>query len=495
MKKLSLLLALLTAGATVLTACGGGDNANTPADTTANAAGDNSDTAETTAEPEYVLPSYDFKGENFHIMHTDTQNWGFSCGILAEEENGDILNDTRYAINTQVEEHFNLKLTSEPVWIRDIAAKMLNTVLAGDDVYNYGILPCSAMNNIELFNALYELTQFDEIHADAEWWDASVSKAQSYVTGDDRYFLAGNVSLITAEDTMCLFFNEDMVKNLGLEMLYDVVRRGEWTLDKLIEYCTAAANLNGDDSFAFNATEGNAIYGMSTWATGARAILTGMDNPFTALDSSTGKPVMNLENDHFYSAVEKAAKFHATEGLVLNTNSGGSGAPTHYETVLKNGRSMFTCAQLKAAATYRDMEATFGVVPLPKFDAKQENYYSHCTTNTQVHCIPVTIKEAEATAAVMDAMAYLAQTELMPAFYNINMEQKQLRNEDSIEMLNIILSNRAFDIGTGFGWFSSFSTAVQNAILAGDTGIASIVASNKEAIESSIQKTLDALAK
>ena len=75
MKKLSLILALLTAAATVLTACGGSDNANTPADTTANAAGDNGDTAETTAEPEYVLPSYDFKGENFHIMHTDTQNW------------------------------------------------------------------------------------------------------------------------------------------------------------------------------------------------------------------------------------------------------------------------------------------------------------------------------------------------------------------------------------------------------------------------------------
>ena len=83
--------------------------------------------------------------------------------------------------------------------------------------------------------------EFDEIDADAPWWDASVSKAQSYLTGDDLYFLAGNVSLITAEDTMCIFFNEDMVTDLGLEMLYDIVRAGEWTIDKLIEYALQRA--------------------------------------------------------------------------------------------------------------------------------------------------------------------------------------------------------------------------------------------------------------
>jgi len=491
LKKLAALLAALTAASTLLTACGGGDTADNPSDTDAPDAGETT-SAETT-EAAYVFPEYSFDGSDFHIMHTDTQNWGFTCSILAEEENGDIVNDTRFAINRDIEEQFDLKLTSEPVWIRDIAAKMLNTVLAGDDVYDYGILPCSCMGTTELFDAVYELTQFDEIDADAPWWDASVSKAQSYLTGDDLYFLAGNVSLITAEDTMCIFFNEDMVTDLGLEMLYDIVRAGEWTIDKLIEYCTAAANLNGDDSFAFD-PEGNATYGMSTWATGARAIIVGMDNPYTALDSATNKPIMNLENDHFYSTFEKLAAFHGTEGVVLNINQGGSGAPTHYEQVFKNGRSMFTCAQLKAPLNYRDMEDTFGVVPLPKYDAKQDNYYAHCTTNTQVHAIPITIADAEPVAAVMDAMAYLAYSELLPAYWDINMEQKQLRNEDSIEMLGIIQANRAFDIGTGFNWFGTLGTDITTAILAGNNTAASLIATHKPAAEAAIAASIEALA-
>ena len=93
----------------------------------------------------------------------------------------------------------------------------------------------------------------------------------------------------------------------------------------------------------------------------------------------------------------------------------------------------------------------------------------------------------------MDAMAYLAYSELMPAYWNINMEQKQLRNDDSIEMLGIIQSNRAFDISNCFGWFSTVATPITDAILAGNTSVSSTVAANKAAIEAAIEKTLTAM--
>ena len=73
------------------------------------------------------------------------------------------------------------------------------------------------------------------------------------------------------------------------------------------------------------------------------------------------------------------------------------------------------------------------------------------------------------------------------------MEQKQLRNEDSIEMLALINANRQFDIAMGFRWTNDFVTAINSAVLNGTGGAASITASHKSAIEAKIAATLEAL--
>ncbi len=52
--------------------------------------------------------------------------------------------------------------------------------------------------------------------------------------------------------------------DLGLETPYQLVRDGTWTIDRLTEHAKSAANLNGDDSFAWN-EKGNAIYGLASY--------------------------------------------------------------------------------------------------------------------------------------------------------------------------------------------------------------------------------------
>jgi len=478
------ILALILAGL-LLTSCGSSQtNDNIETDTADTAA----DTIMEENEAEYVFPELDCKGEKFTILN-DYTDWNFTTTILVEESTGDTLNDTILNANLRVEEEFNVDLAVYEVLITDMINFYMNSVMAGEDAYKYAITPCKIMGNPDAYDAVMELTQFDELHLDKPWWDQNVAETEQLVTGDKLYFAANDINLIAFEDSMCLFMNEDMIKDNGLDPIYDLVREGTWTFDVFRQYAETGANLNGADSFTFK-LDGEAIYGLTTWTAAVHAFLHGMGNIYIDMGEN-GIPTLNTENDRFYTSVEKLAAFHGTEGACLDINKN---AAEHYEEVFRMGRAMFTCAQLKASTKYREVEFTYGIVPMPKFDEAQEEYHNYRTTNVQLTSIPVTNPKAEETAVILDAMAYLAYSEILPTYWNVNMEHKQLRNEDSIEMLEIISRTRSFNMGAAFTWTSSMTGKLESTILSGSSDVASLIAGFKDSIEQSIKDSLDLMA-
>jgi len=361
--------------------------------------------------------------------------------------------------------------------------------MAGEDAYKYAITPCKIMGNPDAYDAVMELTRFDELHLDKPWWDQNVAETEQLVTGDKLYFAANDINLIAFEDSMCLFMNEDMIKDNGLDPIYDLVREGTWTFDVFRKYAETGASLNGADSFAFK-VDGEAVYGLTTWTTAVHAFLHGMGNKYVDMGEN-GKPVLSTENDRFYSSVEKLAALHGTEGACIEINRN---ATEHYEEIFRLGRAMFTCAQLKASTKYREVEFTYGIVPMPKYDEEQTEYYNYRTTNVQLTSIPVTNTKAEETAVILDAMAYLAYSEILPTYWNVNMEHKQLRNEDSIEMLEIISRTRSFNMGAAFLWTNSMTSKLEPVIIGGSSEVASLIAGFKDSIAQSIQDSLDLMA-
>ena len=165
---------------------------------------------------------------------------------------------------------------------------------------------------------------------------------------------------------------------------------------------------------------------------------------------------------------------------------------SHYEMIFKNGRSLFTIAEIKASSKYRDMNATFGIVPIPKYDEAQDRYYSHRTHVCLTMSIPVTNAQPDRTGAILDTFAYLSNRDILPIYYNVKVAQKGLRNDDSIEMLGIISESRGFDIGEGYGWTEDLSAKVNTMLVSTKkNNVASLVDSNRSKIEESINKTLE----
>ena len=480
----ALLLGVIIASTAV--SCGQENDINNETSTGTETSETTSDISSQTEKSEYEFPELDCGNDEFIILNSTT-TWGFYTYLDFEEMTGETLDDAVYSRNRDVEDRFNvkLKIIEED---QDVISSMYQTaVLSGDDVYDAVYCRGDRLAPFILENYLVNLSDYPEFQLDKPWWDQAVSSAK-VGNQDELYFASSDFQLFGFDATLITFFNERIADELSLGSLYDVVRDGKWTLSKMQECMKAAANLNGDESFEWT-EDGSAVYGLTTWATAGPAFINGTGEHFIKMDES-GTPYLAIENDRFYSVAEQVAQMLSTEGDCIILNGTGR---DHYETLFKEGRALFLAAQLKASSKYRDMNDSYGILPLPKYDEEQENYSCYRTGNTLLLSIPTTNPDPARAGIILDALSYLSWRDVLPIYYNINVSQKALRNDDSIEMLSIIRDSRYFDISRVYGWCDELYNEIQSSLLAGNGNLASTIAKNKTIVEENIAKTLDIL--
>ena len=465
-----------------------GNSAANPDDSQAS---DSTEAEQTSAETEfqYDYPELDCGGEDFTILNYST-TWGYYSYIDFETLTGDVLDDAIYNRNRSVENQFNFTLKT---YVEDIDKNYTTyrtAILSGDAVYDAAICRSDKMSTFITEGYLWNVMDIPEIQIDEPWWDQAVADGARIGSSDKLYIMASDFHLSGFDVTMCTFFNERFMADLGEEMPYQLVRDGKWTFDRMYDYMKLGANLNGDDSYTYEYGK-SATYGMTSFGTCVPAMIYGANERYVDIGKD-GKPQLACESDRFYSVAAKIADMLSQKGEFLNINSSGE---NHYEMVFKTGRALLLVAQLKASFKYRDMEDAYGILPMPKYDENQENYCCYRTGGTPIISIPVTNTDPTRAGIILDALSYQSYRDVLPVYYDLNVSQKALRNDDSIEMLSIIRGSRYFDVSRVYAWCDSLYSSMESKLSSGNASIASDVASNKSAIETNIQKTLDLLGK
>lgn len=477
--------------AMLLTACAGcGNNASeTTADTTANNNTTPVETeSETLYEPDDLPADLNYSGKT-----VTTFGWSgpSTPEFYVEEENGEIVNDAIFQRNLKVEERLGVTLEYrlEPGAFNDRAAwaKTLNqSITAGDSAYDIAAGYSMAGASLAVSNMLIDLNELEYLNFDKPWWPKSL---QSEATcGGKLYFCSGDISTYMIYYMYAMYFNKQLVIDYALEDPYDLVQENKWTLDKMLSMTEGVyQDTNGDGK-----KDLGDVYGFGTHTTYVDPFYFSVGLRTTAKDEND-IPVIS---DAFGG--EKTHELLITLVDWFDTNDAWLEKSDYANTgnMFAEGRSLFTDNEFMYTVTYlRSSDVNFGVVPMPKYDEEQQDYYTVMSFPYSLYGIPVDAADPDMSAAVMEALGSEGYRTVSPALFETAFKAKYAQDDKTAQMFDIIRSSVVFDFGRVFNdsmqsmTFSMFRDAVGS----GNTNWVSTYQSKEKALNSNLQAVVDAL--
>jgi len=475
---LLLLAALLALG----TACGG--EAAPSGDT--NAAGGAEDT--TTAAPEIdnskdELPALDFGGKVFKVLAAEST--AYKGYLDVEEQTGDILNDALFNSNRAVEERLNIVFEQTVQGAVDANNTGGNLIMAGDHVYDLISLTDRNAFSFAVQGMLLPYDDMPYVDLEKDYW---VQGINDVIRMDGTYWLAyGDFNLSIYDYTYALAFNKKMLDELKLDDPYALVDSGKWTIDTFQKMCLAAnMDLNGDtkmddtDRWGWSAIPKQIP--PTLWiAAGAESIKKNKED----------LPEFTMASDsHFSEVYAKIYEIaYTTECWAPNTINGD----VLKLPMFKEGRALFQTTSFGQLDNdyYRTMETDFGILPHPKWDEAQKQYYSR-VEGGRLFAIPVTTQDKELVGATLEALSYQASVDIIPAYFEITLKAKYTRDDESARMFDLIMDTRVYDLGD-----TMWSTQCRDGFIydlfykSQSDALASAIAENKAMMEGELQKTID----
>lgn len=476
------LLALLTL--IPLAACS--NNPSTPDDTT-KAAGTETvtsapdDTSELTplqqrqAIPD-DLPAKDFGGAPFRIC-TDTSK---QYEVWTEELTGTNTNDAVFNRNKRIEERFNVTIESI---ITDAPYNDVKTqVLAGSDAYELvsfvdflTYVPVGA-------KALYNWLDVPYIDVTKPWYN-QLANGGATINGK-LFAINSDLSISSLLYTYGMFVNYRIAEEYGYDAdtLYQLVFNGEWTLDKFYEITQKIYNDNNGNSKKDIAD----TYGYA-------CNLGGQHTPdvwLAALDIDVTKTVNDTIEVHFMnektvSALEKVVKLIYNNDGAFQINDDWRKVPATFA----SGTIAFTQLYFgETTESLGDMQDTYGILPMPKWDKAQEGYYTNAWDQFTNFAIPKTANNFEMIGCVFEALSAETYKTVYPEYYDIALKSRYSADETVAEIVDIIMAGRKFEFSFQFGeQLQRLPYLFRDMLCQNNTDIAS----KYSKIEKVINKTID----
>jgi len=485
MKKRTLSLLLLIA--MLASACGSTD---TPASNDTTTAADTTATV-TTADPDARdtsdLPDRDLGGFALRVLQLDpAKDNKLTLYLIApDEENGDILNDTIYQRNSRLQDKYNF--TIENVYAPNVYNTVNQTVLAGDDVFDVALAILSASAaTMAPAGLLYDLRDLPNLNLDKNYWDQSFIRDLS--VANRMFYASGDILAADDDGIMVTLYNTSMAKDYNLPSLYDAVYEGTWTYDKFTSLIKQTAqDINGDSKISREDTVGLLFASNNCFAPYFASAQT-----YLVTKDANDLPVFSGADEKMHEMYTRMMTFLDQSRYACDWITFGSEQVTGLTTLIGTKQALFQNMMLsQIRRLYRDVETDFGILPLPKFDENQETYSTSVYNQIYVATVPATITRPEETGFALEAIAAASDT-LTNAYYDICLNAKYTRDEESFEMINIARENLVFDV-IYICDFGGLKDALDNAASSLDNSLASIIASNQSATEAAIKDYVDAV--
>ena len=366
------------------------------------------------------------------------------------------INDAIEARNHLVEEYLNVQIveqrlheTSRP------GGAMLQTVrteiiVGGSTTYQL-INPCLYdCGTLAAEGSLYNLYSNSTLNGlEAEWWDHTFNGDVSF--GDKLYFTNGDMGFQSKSSTAIVVFNRDLQTEYGLEDPYALVREGTWTIDKAIEMAkNISEDLNGDGQITYEDKVGWEGQADDCWnmfySSGSRI----------AEFDADGKLQLTMYTERSARAAERIMELGQDDAHYISANDYFSVTQWPVELCMENfaaGNALFFSDSLGSLINFQKMKGNYGLLPIPKLDEAQDEYQSFINPwVSSALCIPSSLpmEDAEFAGAVLECMGYYSMDTVRREYHDEVLSYQYVQDDESMEMLELILNTRGCDVGQIF---------------------------------------------
>ena len=393
------------------------------------------------------LPDITFNGAKYRVS---TRANALSYEVFADETATDIRQQALWERNEAVEDKYGV--TIEPIvnqggGFYDHVTELGVWLRAGDDMYDLSLTYAASCVGLITngFAVNWLNLKYNDLSKD--YW---LNDVNDLLTFDDAIYLAvGEMSITTLLNTYAMFYNRsegNKILNEDDETLTDTIfnaiRNEEWTMDYFIsivnDIYTDMDDVMGPSAGDFYGFSAEALTNLDIWQFA-------FDIPMIVQDETAGlRSVFNSEKTA--TMVDKLNDLYwETKGSYISgqcTNAFIQGNVVFHTTWLE-----------RCFKDLPDMEENYTILPYPMYDENQEKYLSGVMDNYNVLSVPYTCTNLDMVSVITEALNYESKTRLYPVYYEKSLQSQYNRDPETVEMLDIVMTGRTFDIGTIFGPF------------------------------------------
>ncbi len=458
--------------------------------------GNNDGDGERTESGTIVPEDVTFPGETFTVLCRQDNAWTtVEHEIMADEGETELVNQAVYERNLEVEERFDITIEGYAIpgqWdvYDDFVNTFRNSILSASGSFDMIMSHQAYMSmNLALNDLYYNIHEVPYIKDNLSAPHYNQDIVNEMTVNDKLYFLLGDYSLTYWEFAYVLYFNKTIAENYNLEDLYQLVKDGKWTFDKMIEMSKGVwTDLNGD---AWPGEEDCFGYISDTQNT-TDALEAHFDVSITSRDEN-GDIVFDIDQGKMVNILEKMIEFKATDDVHFVATSSETPEDSHpADKIFSEGRALFYPEKLEKAKKFRGMETDFGIIPYPKWNEEQEAYLTHAQDGYSIGVIPVDAPNIEMCGAVIDVLSALSSEKVIPAYYDMALKDKYARDDASGEMLDIIREGFTCNFGYFYGQPLGCANFLRLLIGQNNSNFVSFYAINSKSYERKLNKLIEA---
>ena len=492
MKKSMSIILVLSMLLSFAACAGGGDTKDTTTSHTTTSPQNNN--PDIVYEEDDLPDGLNFDGQTVNILSMDNDLWVDE--ITVEDLSSEVINDSIYNRERFVEDRLGVEISNTKLSMSDLDKEFKKVMNAQEDIYQAVVYTAHISESIS-DGYFYDLNEVEYLDLDKPWWSSKFNE-EATIKGK-LYLTTGSMLLTLNRFLFATFYNKDLANDYADKIpelldLYSIVESGDWTYDKFYELSSGIYNdLNGD-----SVRDGEDLYGLGFVAG------ISIDTMWSSFDidiltkNSDGWFEINVNTEKLYNSIEKMLKLiHESTGTYKPSNT-SDGELDKLATKFSDNSLLFMVNKLYVIEdeTMRNMQSEYGVLPFPKYDTAQKEYYSYSHDQYSTVCIPSTNENPDITGAVLEAMASFSYRDTEPAYLNMAIKGKYMSDPQSRKMIDLVVDGFKVDAAWIylFSIGGSFPYNFRNLIAQNDTSYASAYTSNSNGLKKML-KTYDKLIK